>query len=130
MTPDWSKIGPQTMLQAIGQAFFSIGVGAGIMITYGSYLGRQTSLPRAALIVAGCDTGVAILSGFMIFPLVFTFALQPDAGPALIFKTLPVAFGQLPFGNLLAVLFFLLLTFAGAEFGYFHAGSRCRLFCR
>ncbi len=112
MTPDWSKIGPQTMLQAIGQAFFSIGVGMGVMITYGSYLGRQTSLPRAALIVAGCDTGVAILAGFMIFPLVFTFALQPDAGPALIFKTLPVAFGRLPFGNLLAVLFFLLLTFA------------------
>lgn len=112
MTPNWDKIGPDAVLKALGQAFFSLGVGMGVMITYGSYLRREANLPRSALIVAACDTGVAVLAGFMIFPLVFTFQLQPDGGPALIFKTLPVAFGQLPFGNLLAILFFLLLTFA------------------
>lgn len=112
MTPDWSKIGPHAVLTALGQAFFSLSVGMGTMITYGSYLRREASLPRCAVTVCACDTGVALLAGFMIFPLVFAFQLQPDAGPALIFKTLPVAFGRLPFGSALAVLFFLLLTFA------------------
>lgn len=112
MTPDWSKVGPPAVLTALGQAFFSLSVGMGTMITYGSYLRREASLPRCAVTVCACDTGVAMLAGFMIFPLVFAFQLQPDVGPALIFKTLPVAFGKLPFGSALAVLFFLLLTFA------------------
>ena len=112
LTPHWDKIGPKAVLEALGQAFFSLSVGMGTLITYGSYLQRDTRLPRAALFVTASDTGIAILAGFVIFPLVFTFQLAPNAGPALIFETLPAAFSQLPFGQFLAVLFFLLLTFA------------------
>ena len=100
------------MLEALGQAFFSLSVGMGTLITYGSYLQRDSKLPRSALFVTASDTGIALLAGFVIFPLVFTFQLEPNAGPALIFETLPVAFSQLPFGQFVAVLFFLLLTFA------------------
>ncbi len=112
LTPHWDKIGPKAVLAALGQAFFSLSVGLGMLVTYGSYLQRDNNLPRSALLVAACDTSIAILAGFVLFPLVFTFQLEPNAGPALIFETLPVAFSQLPFGQFLAVLFFLLLTFA------------------
>ncbi len=112
LTPHWDKIGPQAVLAALGQAFFSLSVGLGMLVTYGSYLQRDSNLPRSALFVAASDTGIALLAGFVIFPLVFTFQLEPNAGPALIFETLPITFSQLPFGQFLAVLFFLLLTFA------------------
>ncbi len=112
LTPHWDKIGPKAVLEALGQAFFSLSVGMGTLITYGSYLRRDARLPRSALFVTASDTGIALLAGFVIFPLVFTFQLAPNGGPALIFETLPTAFGQLPFGQFLAVLFFLLLTFA------------------
>lgn len=112
LTPHWDKIGPRAVLAALGQAFFSLSVGLGMLVTYGSYLQRDSNLPRSALLVAASDTGIALLAGFVIFPLVFTFQLEPNAGPALIFETLPITFSQLPFGQFLAVLFFLLLTFA------------------
>lgn len=112
LTPNWDKINPEAVLAALGQAFFSLSVGLGMLITYGSYLQRDSKLPRSTLFVAASDTGIALLAGFVIFPLVFTFQLEPSDGPALIFKTLPTVFSQLPFGQFLAVLFFLLLTFA------------------
>ena len=112
LTPHWDKISPKAVLEALGQAFFSLSVGMGTLVTYGSYLQRDSQLPRSALFVTASDTGIAILAGFVIFPLVFTFQLEPNAGPALIFETLPAAFSQLPFGQFLAILFFLLLTFA------------------
>ncbi len=112
MTPHWDKISAKAVLEALGQAFFSLSIGMGTLVTYGSYLNRHTQLPRAVLFVAVSDTAIAILAGFVIFPLVFTFQLEPNAGPALIFETLPAAFGQLPFGQWIALLFFLLLTFA------------------
>ena len=112
MTPHWDKISAKAVLEALGQAFFSLSIGMGTLVTYGSYLNRDTQLPRAVLFVAVSDTAIAILAGFVIFPLVFTFQLEPNAGPALIFETLPAAFGQLPFGQWIALLFFLLLTFA------------------
>lgn len=112
LTPHWDKIDPEAVLAALGQAFFSLSVGLGMLITYGSYLERDSKLPRSILFVTACDTGIALLAGFVIFPLVFTFQMEPNDGPALIFKTLPTAFSQLPFGQFLSVLFFLLLTFA------------------
>jgi len=111
-TPDFSKITGQTILIALGQALFSLAVGVGAMITYGAYLSEDVSLPKAAIIIAASDTIVALLAGFMIFPIVFQYHLVPGEGPGLIFATLPIAFGQMPGGLIFGALFFLLLTFA------------------
>ena len=108
--PDFSKVTPLTFLTAIGQGFFSLSVALAAMMTYGAYLDRDVSIGRSALWIAGADTLVALLAGLAIFPLVFSFALEPGAGPGLIFVTLPTAFGQL--GSLVGGLFFLLLTVA------------------
>ncbi|MFC7048056.1 sodium-dependent transporter [Emcibacter nanhaiensis] len=110
--PDFSKINGGAALLALGQAFFSLAVGVGALITYGAYLPEGVRLPRAASIIAGSDTLVALLAGLAIFPIVFSFNLPAGEGPGLIFVTLPVAFGQMPGGSIVAVLFFLLLTFA------------------
>lgn len=112
LRPRWQDLSAKGALVALGQAFFSLSVGMGTMITYGSYLSRKTNLVRSTVYVAASDTGIAILAGFVIFPLVFTFQLEPGSGPGLIFRTLPIAFGLLPTGQVVAVLFFLLLTFA------------------
>ena len=111
MRPQWHKLRPTTVLEALGQALFSLSLGMGTMVTYGSYLVRRTNIVRSAFFVAIGDTLVAILAGFVIFPLVFTFGLQPSAGPGLIFRTLPIAFAQLPAGYLVALAFFILLSF-------------------
>lgn len=110
--PDFSKISAQVVLTAVGQAFFSIGVAMGIMMTYGAYLPREVSIPRAALIIAAADTIVAVLAGLAIFPLVFANGLNPGEGPGLIFVTLPIAFGSMPGGSMFGFVFFVLLTFA------------------
>lgn len=112
-TPDFSKVGGTTVLAAIGQAFFSIGVAMGGMMTYGSYLPRSISISQSVLIIVIADTGVALLAGLVIFPAVFAHGLDPAGGPGLIFQTLPVAFAQMPGGHLFSVLFFLMLSFAG-----------------
>jgi NSS family neurotransmitter:Na+ symporter len=113
LRPRWDQVSAQSFLDALGQAFFSLSLGMGAMMTYGSYLGRETNLFRSAWWVALSDTGIALLAGLMIFPLVFSFpGLEPAAGPGLLFRTLPVAFSRLPVAWLLATLFFLLLTFA------------------
>ncbi|MGV0034736.1 MAG: sodium-dependent transporter [Candidatus Azotimanducaceae bacterium WSBS_2022_MAG_OTU7] len=111
-TPDFSKVTGATYLAAIGQAFFSIGVGmAGLMI-YGAYMPQDVSITRSVLIIIVIDTGVALMAGLMIFPMVFRFGLDPAGGPGLIFQTLPIAFGQMPGGHLIAILFFTLLSVA------------------
>jgi NSS family neurotransmitter:Na+ symporter len=110
--PQWQKLGPTAVLEALGQALFSLSLGMGAMVTYGSYLSRETNLVRSALFVGIGDTLVAILAGFVIFPLVFSFGLEPSAGPGLIFRTLPIAFAQLPAGYLVALALFVLLSFA------------------
>jgi SNF family Na+-dependent transporter len=97
-TPDFSKVTFATVLAAIGQAFFSIGVGMGGMMTYGSYLPRDISISHSVLIIVIADTGVALLAGLVIFPAVFNYGLDPAAGAGLIFQTLPVAFAQMPGG--------------------------------
>ena len=112
LVPEWHKLSPVAVLEALGQALFSLSLGMGAMITYGSYLFRQTNVVRSAFFVALADTLVAILAGFVIFPLVFTFGLEASAGPGLIFRTLPIAFGQLPAGYVVALAFFVLLGFA------------------
>ena len=91
-TPDFSKIGPGTVLAAVSQAFFSIGVAMAGMMTYGSYLPRSINLTQSVLIIVVADTMVAILAGLVIFPAVFNNGLDPAAGAGLIFQTLPVAF--------------------------------------
>ena len=109
---DFSKIDGNAVLTAIGQSFFSISVAMGLIMTYGSYVPKEVSLTRSALIIAGADTLVALLAGLMIFPLVFTNGLDPGSGPGLIFRTLPAAFVGMSGGALFGALFFLLLAFA------------------
>lgn len=112
LEPDFSKITFGTAMAAIGQAFFSIGIGMGSLIVFGSYMPQEFSIPRAATAVILMDTGVAVLAGFAIFPLVFQYGLNPGAGPGLIFETLPLAFGQMPGGQLFGAIFFVLLISA------------------
>lgn len=112
-TPDFSKIGPEAVLAAIGQAFFSIGVAMGGMMTYGSYLPRSISITQSVFIIVIADTLVAVLAGLVIFPAVFNYGLDPAGGPGLIFQTMPAAFAQMPGGHLFSVLFFAMLAVAG-----------------
>ncbi len=111
-TPDFSKIDGGTFLAAVGQAFFSIGVGMAGMLIFGSYLPKEVSITRCVLIIIVIDTCVALFAGLMIFPMVFRFGMDPAGGPGLIFQTLPVAFAQMPGGHFIAVLFFTLLSVA------------------
>lgn len=110
--PKWGDVGFKTFLAAIGQAFFSIGVGVGLMITYGAYLSSDTDIPRASVLVAGADTLVALIAGFAIFPIVFLVGLDPAGGPGLFFVSMPVAFGAIPGGSIMATVFFALALFA------------------
>lgn len=109
---DFSKITVPVVLIAVGQAFFTLSLGGGGMMTYGAYLPESVPLPQVACIIALADTAVALLAGFAIFPIVFANGLIPGAGETLIFITLPVAFGQMPFGTLFGTLFFILLAMA------------------
>lgn len=110
---DISRIEPSTILSAMGMAFFSLSIGMGSLMIYGSYLSSDSSISEVTTVVAFSDTFVAILAGIIIFPIVFTYNLDPStAGPGLIFKTLPIAFGAMPFGEVIATLFFILLFFA------------------
>ncbi|MGL4293589.1 MAG: sodium-dependent transporter [Bacteroidales bacterium] len=110
--PDFSKITSNTVLRAMGQAFFSLSLGMGCLITYGSYFNKETRLGKTAATVAVLDTLVAILAGVMIFPAVFSFGISPSAGPDLVFITVPNVFMQMPGGYIWSILFFLLLAVA------------------
>jgi neurotransmitter:Na+ symporter, NSS family len=112
LEPDFSKISFRTVMVAIGQAFFSIGIGMGALITFGGYLPKEYSIPGSASVIILADTTVAMLAGFAIFPLVFAFGLPPASGSGLIFQTLPLAFGQMTGGTVFASLFFVLLIAA------------------
>jgi len=110
--PDFSKVTSSTILMAVGQAFFSVNVAVGALITYGAYIPRQVSIPKVAGIIAFADTGVALMMGLIIFPLVFSYGLQAGEGPGLVFVTLPIVFGQMPLGLVFGALFFLLMAIA------------------
>ncbi len=97
---------------AMGQAFFTLSVGMGGQAIFGSRIGRERSLTGEALSTVGMDTAVAIMAGLIIFPACFAYGVSPDAGPSLVFQTLPVVFGQMPLGSLWGVLFFVFMSFA------------------
>lgn len=109
---DFSKITPVAVLSALGHAFFSLSLGMGSVMVYGSYLQRNVSIARTTIYIALADTLLGLLVGLAIYSLVFANQLAPNAGPGLIFQTLPIAFGHMPGGSLIATLFFMLVAFA------------------
>lgn len=111
-SPDFSKLTGGAILEALGHAFFTLSLGMAAMITYGSYLDKKEDLLAASLRIASLDTVIALMAGLAIFPIVFSVGMEPAAGPGLIFKTIPVVFSKIPGGFVLAILFFLLLSFA------------------
>jgi len=110
--PDFSQVTWETVLIAMGQAFFSLSLGMGALMVYGSYLSSEISIPQTCVIVASLDTLVALLAGLAIFPIVISSGLEMTQGPGLIFQTLTIAFGAMPGGQLFGTLFFILLIFA------------------
>lgn len=111
-TPDFSAITPNAVLIAMGHAFFTLSLGMGAIMVYGSYLPNDASIARTSVAVSLMDTIVALLAGLAIFPIVFANSLEPGAGPGLIFQTLPLAFGHMDGGAFFGTLFFVLLVFA------------------
>jgi len=111
-TPDFDKLTWDSVLAAMGQAFFTLSIGMGAVMAYGAYLPEETSIFGASAAVAIADTMIAMLAGLVIFPLVFANNLDPADGPGLVFITLPLAFGQMPGGVFFSTVFFVLLTFA------------------
>lgn len=115
---DFTKLTPQVMLAAVGQAFFSLSLGVAGMITYGSYAGREVNLGRTSGIIASADTAVALIAGLCIFPIVFAAIaagasdLSVEGGPGLMFASLPVGFQAMPFGSLIGLVFFIMVGFA------------------
>lgn len=112
LNPDFSKVTGLVVVEALGQAFFSLSLGMGAMITYGSYLSKDENLVVSGGHVALLDTAVALLAGLMIFPAVFAVGQDPAEGPALVFVVLPEVFSQMPLGTFVGILFFLLLSIA------------------
>lgn len=112
LKPDFSKVTIETVMAALGQAFFSLSLGMGAIITYGSYLGKTENLEKNAIIIPAIDTAVAILAGFAVLPAVFAFGFEPGVGPSLMFITLPSVFDSMPFGQFFGILFFILILFA------------------
>jgi NSS family neurotransmitter:Na+ symporter len=110
--PDFSKVTGGIILSALGLAFFKLSVGMGTMITYGSYFRDDQNIPATALKVMLADLSVSILAGLAIFPAVFAFGFKPDAGPALLFQTIPAVFASMPLGNIFVVIFFILTAIA------------------
>jgi NSS family neurotransmitter:Na+ symporter len=113
LNPDFSKIDSTVVLAALGQAFFSLSLGMGAMITYGSYLPKRENLLVSGGYVALFDTTIALLAGLMIFPALFAMGMQPESGgPALIFVVLPEVFAEMPLGSFISAVFFVLLSIA------------------
>ncbi|WP_226581526.1 sodium-dependent transporter [Halobacillus litoralis] len=111
--PDWTALSdPSIYIAALGQAFFSLSLGMGAMLTYGSYLKKENKLPSATLGIGLMDTFFAVISGLVIFPAVFAFGIDPSSGPPLVFITLPSIFEQMPFGGIVGLVFFFALVLA------------------
>lgn len=112
LQPDFSKMTAEGILYALGQSFFALAVGFSVMVTYSSYLDKDVSLPFSAASVSIMNVFVSLLAGLAIFPVVFSFGLEPTEGPGLLFMVLPAAFAQMPFGEVFLTLFLLLFLFA------------------
>ncbi len=110
--PDISKLTLNGVMDAMGQMFWSMSLGMGIIIVYGSYMRKKTNMVRAALIIPVLDSVAAIMAGLCILPAVFAFGVEPTQGPTLTFVTLPQVFAQMPFGILFGIIFFVLLMLA------------------
>lgn len=112
LTSDFSKINAQLFISVLGQVFFALSLGFGVMITLSSYLNKNENLFKTAISTGVLNTIIAVLAGFMIFPSLFSFGLEPDSGPSLVFKILPIVFSNMHFGNIIAISFFTLLIIA------------------
>lgn len=110
--PDFSKLTSHGVLLALGQAFFTLSIATGAMLTYGAYVTKDTNISKTVFIICVADTVVALVAGLTIFPIVFANGLPPAQQEGLIFNVLPLAFGSMPFGSLFAAIFFLMLFFA------------------
>ncbi len=110
--PDFGEVTWTTILRAVGQSFFTLSLGMGAILTYGSYLSNQDEIPGSSIQIVGFDTILAIVAGLAIFPAVFAFGFDPGDGPGLVFVTLPAVFAEMPLGTLFGFLFFLLLSIA------------------
>lgn len=112
LKPDFSKITPQLFIFVLGQVFFALSLGFGVLITLSSYLNKEENLIQTAVITGFTNTIIAVLAGFMIFPSLFTFGIEPNAGPTLVFQSLPIVFSHLWTGKFFAIIFFSLLLIA------------------
>jgi NSS family neurotransmitter:Na+ symporter len=112
LRPDLSELTPKVFVTALGQALFSMSLGMGAMITYGSYFPKEDSLPFAGIAVAMADMGIALLAGLVIFPALFSAGMDPQGGPGLVFVVLPTVFANMPAGGFWAILFFGCLSIA------------------
>lgn len=112
LKPNLGELSPRAFLDALGQAFFSLSLGMGALITYGSYLSKEHNLASSAFVVSIMDTGIAFMAGLAIFPIVFAMGLSPQQGAGLVFQTLPALFVQMPGGVVFGPLFFILLYIA------------------
>lgn len=112
LSVDFTKITPKLLIDVLGQVFFALSLGFGVMITLSSFLDKNEKMFQTATITGVLNTVVAVLAGFMIFPTLFSASLEPSSGPSLVFKSLPVAFSNMPFGNIIAVTFFSILLIA------------------
>ena len=115
--PDLSEVTENTAIIALGQAFFSLNIAMGVTIMFSAYISDNTSIIKSAIAIAIADTGFALLAGLIIFPIVFANHLSPAVGPSLIFQTLPIAFGRMPFGSVIATVFFYYVIFCGLLIG-------------
>lgn len=109
---DFAKITPKLLIDVLGQVFFALSLGFGVMITLSSFLNKDEKLMQTATITAVVNTLIAVLAGFMIFPSLFSAGLEPSSGSSLVFKSLPIAFSHMPFGNVVAVVFLSILLIA------------------
>jgi len=112
LAPDFSKINAGVILAALGQVFFSLSLGMGTMITYGSYLSKDEDIVQSSITIPLLDTAIALLAGLTILPAVFALGFDPGAGPGLLFVTLPAVFSKMPMGSIFAFIFFVLVLFA------------------
>ena len=111
-SPDFCKLSINGVLEALGQSFFSLSIGVGAMVTYGSYIRKEDSIFKTSAMIAVCDLLVAVAAGVVIFPAVFSFGMDPASGPELVYVVLPNVFNSMPAGGLFAVIFFVLLSIA------------------
>ncbi len=112
LKPDFSKITAELFVKVLGQVFFALSLGFGVLITLSSYLSKEENLIQTAVITGFTNTIIAVLAGFMIFPSLFSFGIAPNSGPTLVFQSLPIVFSHLPFGTFFAIVFFGLLLIA------------------